>query len=261
MKKPKWWGLISPVIVVLVITSFIPLAAIYMARTTPSKITRLSIIPDMDNQPRFKAQMGSELFADGRSMRRPVEGTIARGMPGTDSHLTQGIVDDAWATTLPESLVIDKEFLLRGEDRYNIYCAMCHGYDGSGKGIIDARALELEEMAWIAPSNYHDQAVRDRPVGHIYNSITNGIRNMPAYGKQLSIEDRWAVVAWVRALQRSKAAGIADVPAEERRALEAMIPVATEETDDESMPDSTEGSTDAEDSEPGPDNQAEGGGE
>ncbi|MBN2081771.1 cytochrome c [bacterium] len=230
MRKPKWWGWISPAIVVLVVLSFIPLAMIYVARNSQSPIPRLSIIPDMDNQPRYKAQMESPLFADQRVMRRPVEGTVPAGSPVGNSLLTQGIVGDAWATAFPPEIELNDELLARGQERFNIYCAVCHGYDGSGSGAIDVRVqrllsndpTEIQQTSWVTPSNYHTDTVRERPVGHIFNTITNGIRTMPPYEKQLSIEDRWAIVAYVRALQLSRTASIEDVPAEERNVLESM---------------------------------------
>jgi len=231
MPLPKWWGLVGPVVVVLVILTLLPLAGIWIARATNSRVPRLSIISDMDNQPRYKAQMESPLFADKRAMRLPVAGTVPQGRPGIDAHLNLGVVDGEWATVLPPSIEITPEFLTRGQNRFDIYCAVCHGADGSGNGMIDARVQELlesnpqeiQQTSWVAPANYHTDQVRSRPVGHIFNTITNGIRNMPPYGKQLSVEDRWAVVAYVRALQRSQLAKLDDVPAEERQALEATM--------------------------------------
>ncbi len=94
----------------------------------------------------------------------------------------------------------------RGRDRFNIYCAPCHGLDGSGNGMVNQRAQELQEPKWVQPSNLTSDVVRARPVGHIYNTVNNGIRNMPGYGAQVPVEDRWAIVAYVRALQLSQAA-------------------------------------------------------
>lgn len=241
MKLPKWWGLITPVLVVLFMLTLLPLAAIWMARSTNSKIPRLSIISDMDNQPRYKAQMSSPLFADERSMRRPVTGTVAKGMASVDEHLNLGIVDGEWATTLPPSIQVTPELLRRGQTRFNIYCAVCHGLDGSGQGIIDTRVQELlsadprqiQQTSWVTPSNYHTEQVLARPVGHIFNTISNGIRTMPAYNKQLDIEDRWAVVAYVRALQRSQGASLEDVPVAEREMLEKLAVQALAEIERE----------------------------
>lgn len=239
MKLPKWWGLVTPAVVVLVVVTLLPIAGVWIARATNSNIPRLSVIPDMDNQPRYKTQMESPLFADKRAMRQPVEGTVPRGQPGTDEHLSLGIVDGAWATVLPPSIQVTPELMQRGQNRFNIYCAVCHGADGSGSGMIDARVQELlntnpqeiQQTSWVSPSNYHIEPARSRPVGHIFNTITNGIRNMPAYGKQLSVADRWAVVAYVRALQQSQASTLDDVPAAERELLEATAAEAAAEQD------------------------------
>ena len=109
----------------------------------------------------------------------------------------------------------------RGQRRFNIYCAPCHGLDGSGNGIVAQRARDKTEIAsgWVPPLSLHEQTVRDRPVGHLFNTITNGIRTMPPYGDQISPADRWAIIAYVRALQRSQQARLEDVPPELRSEL------------------------------------------
>lgn len=216
---PKWWSWIAPVIIVLVVMSFIPLAMIYHARSSRSPAPRTSIIPDMDNQPKYRAQAANPLFTDQRAMRPPVAGTVARGMLAADSHLSLGVVGEEWVTDFPPELEIDAPFMARGQERYNVFCAPCHGLDGYGNGMISQRAEQLGEGTWIAPLSYHTPTVRERPVGHIYNTITNGIRTMPAYGAQVPIADRWAIVAYVRALQLSQYASLEDVPAEQREVL------------------------------------------
>jgi len=107
----------------------------------------------------------------------------------------------------------------RGRERYDIYCAPCHGLDGAGEGIVSVRALDLQEGTWTPPTSYHTKLIRERPAGHLFNTITNGIRNMPAYGDLIEEEDRWAIVAYMRALQLSRNAGIEDVPEERRGTL------------------------------------------
>lgn len=111
------------------------------------------------------------------------------------------------------------ELLKRGQERYGIYCAPCHGLAGYGDGIVNVRAERLQEGTWTPPSSFHDAVVLGRPVGHLFNSVTNGIRSMPAYGPQIPERDRWAIVAYVRALQRSQATKVDDVPAGERGAM------------------------------------------
>ena len=99
-------------------------------------------------------------------------------------------------------------------------CATCHGISGNGNGLVHIRAASLGEGTWTPPTDLTSQTVVDRPVGYIYNSIKNGIRNMPAYGPQIDIEDRWAIVAYVRALQLSRNATVEDLPDAERAALQ-----------------------------------------
>jgi mono/diheme cytochrome c family protein len=216
---PRWWGWIAPVIAVLAVVSLIPLAMLYYARSSLTPAHRTSIIPDMDNQPKYRAQAANPLFTDQRAMRPPVAGTVARGMLADDSHLNLGVVGEHWATDFPAELEIDAPFLLRGQERYNVFCAPCHGLDGYGNGMISQRAGQLAERAWIAPLSYHTPTVRERPVGHLYNTISNGIRTMPAYSTQVPVKDRWAIVAYLRALQLSQYAGLEDIPAEQREAL------------------------------------------
>jgi len=220
--KPKWFAYISPLIMLLVLLSWIPLALVYFARVTNSPLPRISIIPDMDNQPRFKAEQVNTLFADQRAMRPPVDGTVADGMGEADDFFYRGISGGQWATALPPQITIDAELLKRGQSRYIIYCAVCHGLAGDGDGMIDHRGDQLAEGTWIPPLSYHIDLVRNRPVGHLFNTITNGIRAMPAYGTQVPPEDRWAIVAYVRALQRTRLGSLGDVPADKRAALAAQ---------------------------------------
>jgi mono/diheme cytochrome c family protein len=216
---PKW---VLPVLLTLVCLSFIPLALVFLARSTNSPDPRMSIIPDMDNQARYKPQMEDPLFADGRAMRTPPPGTIARGQLDTDTHYYDGIVNGEWATSLPPQIEVNEALLKRGQERFTIHCAVCHGEDGYGQGIIDKRAANLMSSGnaqWTSPPSYHTDTIRGRPVGHIFNTITNGIRTMPPYGPQISVADRWAIVAYVRALQLSQHATLAEVPPEVRQEL------------------------------------------
>jgi len=204
-------------VLLLVVLSWVPLVLIANKRATFSRQPRIHVVPDMDNQPRFKAQQVNSLFADRRAMRPQVPGTIARGQLNLDTHLVEGKVNGEWATGFP--MEVTEALMKRGRREFEIYCAPCHGLAGEGNGMIAIRADQLQEGTWVPPTSLVSDTVRERPVGHIYNTITNGIRNMPSYGKQIDIEDRWALVAYVLALQRSQRAPIQAVPEDVRPSL------------------------------------------
>jgi mono/diheme cytochrome c family protein len=168
----------------------------------------------MDQQPKFKAQATNPLFADGRAMRPETPGTVARGAAPVDDRLYRGLIGGNWATE--NAMPIDELLVKRGRKLFDVYCAQCHGLDGYGRGPVAVRAERLQEGTWIPPLSMHEETVRNREDGHLYNTIANGIRTMPSYGDQIAPADRWAVVAYVRALQRSQATTVEDVP-EERR--------------------------------------------
>jgi len=202
--------------------AIIPPLLIARARVSRSEDPRIHIVPDMDTQAKYKAQAENDLFLDGRAMRSPVRGTVARGALDADSHLYRGMVNGNFATTFP--MKVTPELLERGRSRYTIYCQVCHGASGHGNGPVAVRADELQlggKAQWTPPTPYHDDERRARPVGRIFETITAGIRSMPAYGDQIPPEDRWAIVAYVRALMRSQHATLADVAdAEVRDELE-----------------------------------------
>jgi mono/diheme cytochrome c family protein len=208
---PKW---VAPVLVTMTTVAILPFVLIAKARTETSAQPRVELIQNMDNQPRFKAQQANPLFADGRAMRRPVPGTIARGELREDEHLHRGVVDGEWAAALP--VPVTEQVMLRGQRQYDIYCAPCHGQAGYGDGMVARRADELQQGTWIPPTSLHLDTVRERADGYLFNVITNGVRNMPAYGPQVNVADRWAIVAYIRALQRSQNATPEDVPADRR---------------------------------------------
>jgi len=214
MKLPRWLTYSLAVVVAL---SWVPLAMIARARVTTSPKPRIHVVPDMDNQPKFKAQARNPLFADLRSMRPDVPGTVARGELDEDDALDRGKRGDEWVTTIP--VPVTDALLARGRQRFDIYCSPCHGLAGYGDGMVAKRAEALQEGTWTPPSSFHTDLVRSRPVGHIFNTITHGIRNMPAYGPQIPVADRWAIVSYVRALQRSQNATIDDVPPQLRAQL------------------------------------------
>jgi mono/diheme cytochrome c family protein len=163
-----------------------------------------------------------------------VAGTVARGELRTDDRLYRGLEDGGviptttqdedgqeisipWVTEIP--LPISENLMQRGRQRFNIYCAPCHGRSGDGNGLVAVRARELQQSTWIPPASLHTDPVRQQAVGQLFNSITNGVRKMPAYGSQISVEDRWAIVLYIRALQRSQNASPEDVP---QKDLESM---------------------------------------
>lgn len=212
---PRWLIFVAAIATAL---ALVPLALVAKARTTMSTRPRINIVPDMDNQPRFKAQQANPMFADGRAMRPPVAGTVARGELRDDATLYAG--KDAaggWVSAIP--VPVTAPLMRRGQERYDVFCSPCHGLAGNGDGLVAKRAERLQEGTWTPPSSLHTDLVRSRPDGQLYNTITYGVRTMPAYGAQIAVADRWAIVAYVRALQRSSNARVADVPAELRSQL------------------------------------------
>ncbi len=201
--------------IILLCVAMIPPALIAQFRATRSHLPRVHLVQDMDNQPRYEAQHANPLFADGRAMRPPVAGTVARGQMREDEHFELGVVKGAWATTFPQRVPVTMDLLRRGQERFNIYCRPCHGAAGYGDGMVNKRAMELMNLGtngttWVQPKSLHEEQIRQQPVGQIFNSITNGVRNMPPYAAQIPAADRWAIVAYVRALQRSQTANPSD---------------------------------------------------
>ena len=206
--------------VVITCAATIPLALIFRARTSFSEKNKIHIIQNMDNQPKFVSQEANALFLDGRAMRPQVKGTISQNQMAGDTHLYMGIVNDAWADGYPESIDVTRQFIERGQERFAIYCAPCHGIGGFGDGVVHHRAQRLVETGingttWVAPKNLHEDVVASQPKGQLFNSITNGVRTMAAYGSQISVHDRWAIVAYMEALQVSQNANPKDVDGSE----------------------------------------------
>ncbi|MEX2605577.1 MAG: cytochrome c, partial [Gracilimonas sp.] len=153
---------------------------------------------NMDQQPRKEAQEQNNFFADGRAMRQPVEGTVARGFAKTDRALYEGVDENGdFIDTIPIDLT--KSFLYRGQKRYEVFCTPCHGKSGAGDGII------MEgNYGYVPAPSYHEPRVRQLSDGALYSAIYNGVRTMPSYATQIKVEDRWAIVAYIRALQESQ---------------------------------------------------------
>jgi len=167
---------------------------------------------DMQDQPKFIPLRPSEFFADGRSQRPLIDGTVARGHLNDDEAFYTGKGPDGKPLdTFP--FAVTKETIERGRQRFNIYCTPCHGYGGDGDGMIVRRGFRK-------PPSYHIDRLRQVPNGYIYDVITNGFGAMQDYSAQVAPADRWAIVSYIRALQLSRNASINDVPPEARAQLQ-----------------------------------------
>ena len=203
---------------VTAIMALVPLAWIAKARANHSTHPHYHIIPDMDFQPKLKAQRPSDLFWNGRASRGDVPNTVARGADNleADDHYYRGIRNGEWASDFPSQLDISHPTIERGRQRFEIYCRPCHGSSGRGDGMVARRAMYVAQQGWVQPTSLHQANVVRQPHGQIFNTISNGIRTMPSYGAQIPEADRWAIVLYVRALQRSQAASLDDIPEEHR---------------------------------------------
>ena len=173
----------------------------------------LEVFPDMDHQAKYKPQAASPFFADGRADRPLPAGVVARGNLRADDHLYEGkAANGSFAAGFPASITIDAKLLERGKDRYAIFCLPCHGATGDGNGITKSYGMG-------ATPTYHDARLRNMAEGEIYNTIIHGKGNMLSYADKLSAEERWAVIAYVRALQRAHNGTINDVPASHKSEL------------------------------------------
>jgi len=166
---------------------------------------------DMQDQPKYIPLRASTFFSDDRSARPLVEGTVARGHLHEDTLLETGKIGNDDATVFP--FAVDGGVLARGRERYDIYCSPCHGRTGAGDGMIVRRGFRR-------PPSYHDDRLRNAPVGHFVDVMTNGFGAMADYRQQVEARDRWAIAAYIRALQLSEHATLADVPPEERGRLQ-----------------------------------------
>lgn len=166
---------------------------------------------DMHIQPKYKGLEPSSFFNDGRSERPAVPGTVARGQLRTDELYYTGKVNGQIANVFP--FPITKKDLQRGQQRFNIYCAPCHDYTGSGDGMIVQRGFP-------PPPSYHIDRLMKAPVGHFFDVMTNGYGTMYSYAARVSPRDRWCIAAYIRALQLSQNAPLSDVPSKELTKLE-----------------------------------------
>ena len=166
---------------------------------------------DMHDQPKYIPLRQSSFFGDDRSARPLVPGTVARGTLHADALLQTGKADGKDSTVFP--FAVDTRVMERGRERFNIYCSPCHGRTGQGDGMIVRRGFRR-------PPSFHQDRLRTAPVGQLFDVITNGFGAMPDYAAQIAPADRWAIIAYVRALQLSEHATVADVPAERRTDLD-----------------------------------------
>ena len=213
----------------------IAVIAIAGFRGDKSENPPMVIFNDMDRQPRLNAQHTSDFYADGRAAREPIDGTVPQGFTlkgdfdatqgsnarkldgpagfaSTPGYENTGLVGENWGTGIPLE-PINLAVLERGKERYTINCAMCHGHAGDGTGIIS-------KMGFGGIANLLEGRFQTMPDGHIFHTITHGKGNMGPYGANITVEDRWAIVAYMRALQRSQSATINDVPENLRSNLE-----------------------------------------
>jgi mono/diheme cytochrome c family protein len=173
----------------------------------------------MDSQPKYKAQRENPFFADNRATRPAIDGTVAVGDARDDDKFYKGKEGDAWTRTFPSQVALDEATMDRGRQRFGIYCTPCHGQVGQGDGMVAKRADSLAQGTWIPPTNVNQEYLRQMPVGELFNTISNGVRNMPGYAPQIKTEDRWAIIMYVRALQRSRSGSVNDVPPDARASL------------------------------------------
>jgi mono/diheme cytochrome c family protein len=224
---PKW---ITAFIVASTAFALIPFAIAAKARNSYSSEPHIHIFPDMDFQPKYRSDQKMDIFADGRANRGEIAGTVSRGNLGADDLFYRGLDGEAgaqmWATGFPATypdgreLTVDMAFLERGRKGYDIYCAVCHGYDGRGQGMVPER-VKMGGGLWAARNLVEPPDAKGQggvtvqmPNGQLFNTISNGYNTMMGYAQQITHADRWAIVAYVRALQRAQNASPGDVPAD-----------------------------------------------
>lgn len=204
-------------------------------RGSSSEAPPIHINLNMDYMERYDPQAASGFFADGRTMRPSVPGTVARGMLKADARFHLGLEPDgSYVQGIP--VPVTQAFAERGRERYNIYCAVCHGKAGDGQGIV------MTGGYGFAAIGYHNDRLRQIEDGYLYEVIANGIRTMPAYGQQIPVADRWAITAYLRVLQRSQNATEGDIPFDILQGIQAGAvptapPATTAPTDPGATPD------------------------
>ncbi|HEY3806271.1 MAG TPA: quinol:electron acceptor oxidoreductase subunit ActD [Kofleriaceae bacterium] len=228
-QMPKW---IMGIIIASTAFALVPFAIAAKARNTKSSEPHWNIFPDMDYQPKAKSDQADDLFPDGRENRGEIMNTVPRGWLEADETFYHGLehadAGDAWTTSFPKQypdssavppelrgqpFAVDMRLLKRGENRFNIYCTPCHGYDGHGQGMVPTR-VRSEGGNWDARNLVDPNGpVVQMPNGQLFNTISNGYAKMMGYAAQIPPWDRWAIVAYVRTLERAQNASHDDVPA------------------------------------------------
>jgi mono/diheme cytochrome c family protein len=170
---------------------------------------------DMQDQPKFIPQRGTDFYADGRSARPQVANTVARGQLHDDAYFTTGLIDGKEGNAMP--FPVTMQLLARGQERFNIFCTPCHSRVGNGAGMI-------VERGYRPAGNYHTARLMNAPLGHFFAVMTHGYGAMPEYASQVSPQDRWAIVAYIKALQLSQSAKPSDAPAGAR--IESLASIA-----------------------------------
>ena len=178
-------------------------------------VTSGSCKPQMGDQPKYEAYEASDFFPDGAAMRPLPVHTVARGQLHADEVFFTGMRNGKLVAEIPGR--ITTAMIERGRERFNIHCAVCHGFTGTGDGMIVQRGFPL-------PPSFHSERLRAAPAGHFFDVMTRGYGVMYPYVSRVSPEDRWAIVAYVRAIQLSQNATLADVPEAERGKLETKEP-------------------------------------
>ena len=163
---------------------------------------------DMWRQPREEPYAESTFYSDGQSSRPLMPGTIPRGHERQDGAYFTGAANGRYVDAFPAGITVNQELLDRGQERFDAYCSPCHGRLGNGQGMIAQRGLALKRPV----GNYHTDRLRNMPVGHFYDVITNGYGTMYSYASRVEPQDRWAIVAYIRALQLSQDGRAGDVP-------------------------------------------------
>ncbi len=202
-------------------------------RGSNSALPPIEIFPDMDHQPKFQPQHATTFFSDGRAARKPVDGTIPLGytLPGRylqagaksakfdtigfanlNDYLHTGRVGEFYGDGFP--VEVNQALLDRGQERFTINCSPCHGLTAEGNGVVKQIAN------WATVANLQDDRILQQPDGQIFNTITHGKNTMGAYGPMIAVEDRWAIVAYLRALQKSQHTPLASLPPEKQQELQ-----------------------------------------